>query len=201
LAKLVQVQLPIVTCPSRAAPTLSSAAPWWLPRNSDWVSDVAKSDYAVNSGDYFTEDAVFEGPWTLADGDANRYAWTDQAKITGICFQRSELPPAAISDGASHTYLIGEKYVSRGNYSTFADEGYNESMYHGASLDITRWVLGPPRQDAEDIDYCRFGSAHPAGCQFVFCDGSVRMVGYHVDAEVHRRLGNRRDGLPVVGWR
>jgi prepilin-type processing-associated H-X9-DG protein len=43
----------------------------------------------------------------------------------------------------------------------------------------------------------RFGSAHSNGCNFGFCDGSVRTISYDIDAEVHRRLGNRHDGLPI----
>ncbi|RMD82546.1 MAG: DUF1559 domain-containing protein [Candidatus Dadabacteria bacterium] len=43
-------------------------------------------------------------------------------------------------------------------------------------------------------DERRFGSAHAGGCFFVFCDGHVAFISESIDAEVHRRNGNRRDG-------
>ena len=42
------------------------------------------------------------------------------------------------------------------------------------------------------------GSAHDAGFFMALCDGSVRMVHYSIDAETHRRLGNRKDGLAIA---
>jgi len=45
------------------------------------------------------------------------------------------------------------------------------------------------------ILWYRFGSAHPDGCNFVYCDGSVRLISYSIDPEVHRAVSNRRDGM------
>jgi prepilin-type N-terminal cleavage/methylation domain-containing protein/prepilin-type processing-associated H-X9-DG protein len=42
-----------------------------------------------------------------------------------------------------------------------------------------------------------FGSIHPASCNFVMCDGSVQGITYGVDARVHYRLSNRKDGVNV----
>ncbi|MGQ9576660.1 MAG: DUF1559 family PulG-like putative transporter [Thermoguttaceae bacterium] len=67
----------------------------------------------------------------------------------------------------------------------------------GEDVDINRWVTGPPQPDGRQEDMPRFGSAHSGGCHFVFCDGAVRLMSYQIDAELHRRLGNRHDGLPV----
>jgi hypothetical protein len=36
-----------------------------------------------------------------------------------------------------------------------------------------------------------FGSNHPAGCHFVFCDGSTRRISFGVDAATFFLLGDR----------
>ena len=56
----------------------------------------------------------------------------------------------------------------------------------------------PPEQERPGImRWWSFGSPHSGGCNFAFCDGSVHVISYSIDPEIHRRLGNRKDGLPV----
>jgi len=195
VGKLMQTPLAMLACPTRSGPRLSPANPLVLPRNADWMPEVAKTDYAVNEGDFITD--TREGPATLQEGDKGQYAWRDTRKATGICFQRSEVRPAMVRDGLSQTYLIGEKHVSRGNEGTADDPGHDQSAYSGVDVDINRWTIDPPQQDASEVDMRRFGSAHSGGCHFVFCDGAIKLISYEIDAAVHRRLGNRQDGKPV----
>jgi len=197
LATVTQTSIAILSCPTRSGAGLSSANPIVIPRNAEWMPQVAKTDYAVNEGDFITD--TREGPLTLQEGDSGRYPWRDTSKATGICFQRSQLPPSWIRDGASETYLAGEKYVTRTNYQTAKDPGYDQSALSGVDVDLNRWVLSPPLPDGNAENMRVFGSAHPAGCNFVLCDGAVRLIKYTIDPEVHRRLGDRRDGLGVSG--
>jgi prepilin-type processing-associated H-X9-DG protein len=55
-----------------------------------------------------------------------------------------------------------------------------------------------PHQDTPGyLSWQLFGSAHANGFQAAFCDGSVHMIGYFIDPEIHRRLSNRKDGLKI----
>jgi prepilin-type N-terminal cleavage/methylation domain-containing protein/prepilin-type processing-associated H-X9-DG protein len=195
LATLMQMPVPLLACPSRSAGRLSPALASSAPFNADPADLVAKTDYAINEGDYITD--TRQGPATLQEGDAGIYPWQDTRNATGIAYQRSEVRPAMVRDGLSQTYMIGEKYVTKGNYQTAVDPGYDQSAYSGVDVDVNRWVLNPPRMDDEDVDMRLFGSAHPGGCHFVFCDGSIKLISYQIDAETHRRLGNREDGKAV----
>ena len=195
LTDLTRSCLPLIQCPTRGVRAPSPCNPIIVPRNAGWSPMVAKTDYAVNEGDYITDSRG--GPLTLQDGDSGAYAWSDTTLATGICYQRSDISPDDVKDGLSNTYMIGEKCVSTGNYNTSNDYGYDQSAYTGVDVDINRWVLDPPQRDGREIHERLFGSAHTAGCHFVFCDGSVHMIRYDIDGEVHRRLGNRKDGLSV----
>jgi len=193
LSELLASPLPVFKCPSRPGAPLQLARAEY-PRNATWTPFVAKTDYAINEGDYITD--TRQGPATLDEGDDPRYVWTDVKKASGVSFLRSEVRVADVRDGLSQTYLCGEKYVRTDSYASSADPGHDQSMYSGVDLDINRWTIDPPLHDSAADAWRRFGSAHSGGCHFAMCDGSVRFIAYSIDREVHRGLGHRSDGGP-----
>ncbi|HUY88946.1 MAG TPA: DUF1559 domain-containing protein [Pirellulales bacterium] len=103
---------------------------------------------------------------------------------------------AEIRDGRSNTYLLGEKYLDSTQYATGNASNDNQDLYVGYDRDTLRLVhpFYPPMVDTPGVgDELAFGSAHPAAFNAALCDGSARSISYAIDAETHRRLGNRKD--------
>jgi prepilin-type processing-associated H-X9-DG protein len=199
-ARVTETCLPVMNCPTRRQPVPYTA--YWgggyNAHNADRVPAHARSDYAVNAG--HVGPLNHAGPPDLETGDGS-WNWPSWAPHqTGISFLRSTLPESRVRDGMSNTYLVGEKYINPDNYDTGYDGADNLSMYEGHDWDVNRWANEnlPPRLDRPGVAaYSNFGSAHLAGCNFVFCDGSVRLISYSIDKQTHQRLGNRQDGEPV----
>jgi prepilin-type N-terminal cleavage/methylation domain-containing protein len=115
---------------------------------------------------------------------------------------------AVIEDGTSNVFLVGEKHVPAkmfgrlkvgdgpiysGAWSAFPGRiaGFEDPLGRGPT-DIT------PSAGIVDGIYARkFGSVHPGICQFVFCDGSTRMVRTNIDGNTLRGLAVRNDGEPI----
>jgi prepilin-type processing-associated H-X9-DG protein len=193
LTKLCETPLAVFRCPSRRVPALSHYGANAPPNNAIQTYLVAKSDFAINGGDI--NFYIGPGPDSLEQSDRRKYKWPDFSKGTGISFQRSLVRQAQLRDGASKTYLVGEKHVE----SSGIDLGNDESMYTGHDYDTVRWTFldAVPESDAHPANANSFGSAHISGFNMAFCDGSIRLITYDIDAELHRRLGNRMDGTPV----
>ena len=119
----------------------------------------------------------------------------------GICYCRSQVRLRDVSDGTSHTMMLGEKNVMVDGYNTQNDGADNENMYVGWDNDNWRTThpdaLGPLRDRAGYQAQYAFGSAHPVGINAVFCDGSVHGVSYDVDKTAFLCLGSRDDGQVV----
>jgi prepilin-type processing-associated H-X9-DG protein len=218
--QLMRTPIPPAYCPSRRSvrtyphniPSLGQFSAYNANNNPAGDDVVARSDYAANLGDFTIDKVVtnigflqIAGP-TDPSGEAS-YSWFSTTGYSGISYMRSRVSMADVRDGTSHTYMLGEKYLNPDNYETGIDGGDNENAYTGFNNDTYRLVQAdpanpatavPPMQDTSGLmDMARFGSAHSGACQFVFCDGSVHTISYSIDAETHRRLGNRKDGLVI----
>jgi prepilin-type N-terminal cleavage/methylation domain-containing protein len=181
------------------------------------------SDYASNGGDCYTDpDSPVLAAWTqiyYAGGPNNtsevenppgnmtsnaRTTFGNVAKLaTGIIYCGSMIKVADISDGTTNTYLIGEKYLDPDDYATGLDLCDNGPALQGDNEDISRWsgwrpaTPWPPTQDTPGLFIRSFGSAHADTFSMALCDGSVQSMAYLIDLDVHRRLCNRNDGLPI----
>ena len=165
---------------------------------------VSRTDYAANVGDPWSPDRT---PYTLypssyAEADSADVKWPDDLGANGISYQRSEVLLRQVTDGLSNTYLVAEKYLNPDFYENNGENfswNDNEFALGGPNRDHYKTTLYQPERDRPGLEIqFSFGSAHTGGFQAVFGDGSVRIMDFAIDVEVHRRLGVRNDGLPVA---
>jgi prepilin-type N-terminal cleavage/methylation domain-containing protein len=112
----------------------------------------------------------------------------------GLAYRMSRLQAASVFDGLSNVYLLGEKYVPADAYDSGTDPGDNGPMLAGYSAGNVRWGFEPPTPDRHrGLHPTAFGSAHAAGWNAAFGDGSVQTLSYMIDADLHKKLSSRDD--------
>ena len=191
-----QVVVKFLFCPSRRAPQTRPTGFFgqWRPYNSAPLEFVVRTDYGGSAGTTICYHSGF--PRTYAEAEGYPFQATS---LDGVTFQRSEIALADVLDGASNTYLIGEKNVDVNMYDSGLSGSDNECAYTGFNNDTNRSSSTQPYPDLPGEERnCGYGSAHASGWFAVLCDGGVRSIPYTIDLEVHRRLGGRDDGLTVA---
>jgi prepilin-type processing-associated H-X9-DG protein len=112
-------------------------------------------------------------PWGKIDYAANRQllsAWT-------------ALPISVVTDGTSHTIMVGEKAMNSAAYSN-GSWFFDEPFFIGNSWGVKRdgWLI--VRDEPDYTFRYQWGAAHPAGAQFLFADGSVHLLPYSTPPEI-----------------
>ena len=135
------------------------------------------------------------------------------ATVNGICFAKSKVTTAMITDGTSHTALSSEIILSR-DTDSHDIRGRYYNPQHGGVLFTTR--ITPNTMVPDVFDWCSpvhpasrapcidagftapmFLSArsyHPGGVNMGMADGSVRFVADLVDPVVFKAVGSRNGG-------
>ncbi len=183
----VQTPIPTLHCPSRRSAT---AYPLDENYRERFGPAAARTDYAMNGGsaevseddDRLIEN-LDEGVWKLG-------------RLTRL---------REILDGLSYTYLVGEKAMDASEYDTgmdFGDRspvtGWNE--VRTSTHSYVRYAARPPQHDKpKNCLSCHdFGSAHFAGWNAARTDGSVHLIGFARDIEIHRAMASIA-GREIVG--
>jgi prepilin-type processing-associated H-X9-DG protein len=135
----------------------------------------------------------------------------------GVLLVGSSTPVSQITDGTSHTLLIGERvYSLRRDWmygadwqvgSTFAVRD-DQIMCVGASKNVvwppnakvyyTRDEQAPPGAELVPTNSLQFGSQHPRGAQFAMADGSVHFIHETINITVYQGMATRDGG--EEGW-
>ena len=177
----------------------------------------SRSDYKINGGD--APGVWGGGPTSLTDaiagkGFATPWDGTGKPKFSGICGYRTEVRIDDILDGASTTYMVGEKYMDPTHYAdglyqsdaysilvggdigtmAFSGESADKSLPPSQDQPATPPDAPASSADANYSNYYRWGSAHSGGFNMAMADGSVRAINYSIDPYIHLALGSRNDG-------
>jgi prepilin-type N-terminal cleavage/methylation domain-containing protein/prepilin-type processing-associated H-X9-DG protein len=224
---LQQAQTPVAIflCPTRHGRLQAFPAPYAGDFNniSDPGTFLARSDYAANAGSNFAND-LFGNSANLTYSltfDWTPYPGSDNSTVavpTGVIYRASTVPMAWIKDGASNTFLIGERNLDSDFYLTGGggsgdhidndqgwDQGYDYDTIRGTGIghlvptDLSSATPSVPAQDRSGVGNpsLNFGSAHEAGFNMAFCDGQVKMLNYDIDPVTYMQLGHRNDGEPT----
>jgi prepilin-type N-terminal cleavage/methylation domain-containing protein/prepilin-type processing-associated H-X9-DG protein len=178
--------------------------------NADKARQVFNQDESVSGPDgqqLPNDDCIYDGvivrsPWRRDTEQSTRGgAAAIRGKFLSGVPQPTEM--GKITDGASNTLLIAEKWVSAQTYDVGTpsdDTGWSD----GWDADIMRCSCIPPLNDGSLSEFTQMppdpgppwyvlvlGSPHPGGFNAVFADGSVHTIAYDVDVFVLNALGTR----------
>lgn len=185
-------------CPSRGRADTFPLATLTTFQNIDRPEIAARCDYAGNAGsqEFVIEAGLHAGDLQAPDRTLDAKLHPNNVYQNGVIYARSEV--REIRDGASNTYLMGERHISferyERNFQTDDDQGWGV----GYDTDSIRTTQMPPQFDHASTmgDNAYFGGPHLGGFHMSFCDGSLKQLAYDIDPAIHYSLGNRADGLP-----
>jgi prepilin-type N-terminal cleavage/methylation domain-containing protein len=122
--------------------------------------------------------------------NAGQHDCHNNTRCRGIFFRQSFQRPVKISsvtDGTSHTLMIGEDLPDYNNHSTAY---YGNGDWCSCNIPLNNLLTQNPDSATYDFSHWAeqqgFKSKHPGGAQFCLVDGSVRFVAEDMDNQTYR---------------
>jgi prepilin-type N-terminal cleavage/methylation domain-containing protein/prepilin-type processing-associated H-X9-DG protein len=118
----------------------------------------------------------------------------------GVLFVDSQVAMAAIRDGASNTLAIGERPLGETSWLAGTSHSIDWPCDTAAFKNLLHPINHVVPADAVPISGGNsrpFGSRHPGGAQFVFCDGAVRLMADATELALLQALASR-SGREIV---
>jgi prepilin-type N-terminal cleavage/methylation domain-containing protein/prepilin-type processing-associated H-X9-DG protein len=202
--------LQVLLCPSDSLPELV------------WYASMAGSpQYAYAQGWYGL--SSYGG-----NGGTRSFPGPNRQSRDGIFWWDSSIGLADVTDGASNTFLFGERSHSDPMFDYMTDN-YDYAFYPLAKMgkwaavyatsggSLAERLLSTPAPinyrvpadisvdeflaptGAENNRLCAFGSGHAGGANFAFADGSVRFLGDQTGLATLQALSTRAGGEVVAG--
>src|SRR5262249_49473903 len=216
-------QLPIFTCPSDLAPpstTYPFIESFGLPvggtfGNSSYGHSIGVTDALCFSaglgGPPITSESglfafhSFYRMRDIRDGSSNTFAIGEAASGFPICAGIGCTNPDPAGQTSSHGWLLGGHgqptwdaagFVYSGNKCSTVEK-MNKTPVTNSNHDVAKTFDCTPSFRGGPHWVSGFRSFHSGGCNFLFCDGSVRFVGDSIDLALYRGLSTIRGGEVV----
>jgi prepilin-type N-terminal cleavage/methylation domain-containing protein/prepilin-type processing-associated H-X9-DG protein len=176
---------------------------------SDRMGDAATTGYGAGRTGVLVPDASYmasSGTKIVQSVTWGGGGGPSTASDNGAMVEFHAVKLAEIQDGTSNTLLLGEfgrspRYVGSANWFVAWDGSVQRLAVAGINRAYTAPLpfadkIGPQDQPpfSGPQGYPCFGSYHPGGANFAFCDGSVKFLKETTDQRVFGALGTRAGG-------
>jgi prepilin-type N-terminal cleavage/methylation domain-containing protein len=183
--------VPFYFCPSRRAP---------LHLNNTGRAGMDYAGATPGNGPWTWDQFWFGTIWVWDPTNPPTWAHYHGVIVRASVRDKIGLTVGGIPDGTSNTLMVGEKWLNSQRY--FAGDWHDDAGWSdGYDPDIMRYTAFPPIRDSIGSPYgwdgYQMGSAHVAGFNGLFADGSVHTISYDVDLTLFNRLGDRQDGFAI----
>jgi hypothetical protein len=231
LAQLAATPLSVLICPSRRAVSIYPAHPLAQPDSymnlpidmGPRLTEAGRSDYGACAsggeppppGTISDRGLPIDGPGPASIEEAHQWEQSDpvtklnrwQTELSGagngVILPRYPIAMRKITDGATKTYLVGEKFLETDHYDSGYANNDDQNAYVGFDRDNQVSARDTPLADTSSWQFYQFtnaknesygfhfGSAHPTVFHTAMCDGSIHAVTFDIDLSVHRAAGSR----------